>query len=246
MLKLSDLPGTQKEADFLKGKAGDWKLKARIFTEGNATEANLNRVESPRILHLATHGMFLKKPPEPKKTLLSPMKLPGQGKGYVGRLTNPMHRSFLTFTGAEWTSKQWALGDSPVSWNDGILTAAEVSTLSLEGTWVVTMSACETGLGDLRSGEGVMGLRRAFIQAGAQNLLMTLWPVSDKHTVSFMKNFYEKAIASGDAPTAMAEVQKEMLLKFRNNKQWKALDLPTTKMAVQFAGPFVMSYRGMK
>ena len=118
------------------------------------------------------------------------------------------------------------------------LTAAEASVLNLKGRWLVTLSACETGQGEARSGEGVLGLRRAFIQAGAQNLLMTLWPVTDKYTVPFMKDFYERAIASGNAPTTLAEVQKERLLKMR--------EAVGTKLAVQLYGPFIMSFQGVE
>ena len=62
------------------------------------------------------------------------------------------------------------------------------------------LSACDTGSGEARSGEGVMGLRRGFVQAGAQNLLMTLWPVGDKTTVQIMVDFYEAAEKTGMLP----------------------------------------------
>lgn len=74
----------------------------------------------------------------------------------------------------------WKRGEFPDPDNDGILMAQEVVTLDLKGTWLVVLSACDIGLGELRNSEGVMGLRRGFVQAGAQNLLMTLWPISDK------------------------------------------------------------------
>jgi CHAT domain-containing protein len=67
--------------------------------------------------------------------------------------------------------------------DDGIVTAEQVGGLKLNGAWLVVLSACETGSGEARAGEGVMGLRRGFIQASEQNLLMTLWPISDKATV---------------------------------------------------------------
>ena len=149
-----------------------------------------------------------------------------------------MHRSGLALAGAQKTLDAWAKGETPPTENDGILTAAEASVLNLKGTWLVTLSACETGQGEARSGEGVLGLRRAFIQAGAQNLMMTLWPVSDKYTIPFMKNFYERAIASGNAPTTLAEVQKELLLKYRKKYG--------TKLAVQLYGPFIMSFQGVE
>jgi len=131
--------------------------------------------------------------------------------------------------------EMWGEGKAPPAANDGILTAAEVGMLDLKGTWLVVLSACETGRGEARSGEGVMGLRRGFIQAGAQNLLMTLWSVSDKYTIPLIKNFYERAIASGNAPTTLAEVQKELLLEYRKKYG--------TKLAVQLYGPFIMSFQ---
>jgi hypothetical protein len=120
--------------------------------------------------------------------------------------------------------------------NDGILTAEDVSTLDLQGTWLVTLSACDTGSGEARAGEGVMGLRRGFIQAGAQNLLMTLWPISDEVTVQIMSDFYEAAHNSGNAPEALAEVQRNWLLKLRTEKG--------LAQAVNLAGPFIMSSQG--
>jgi len=74
---------------------------------------------------------------------------------------------------------------------DGVLTAEDVSSLDLKGTWLVTLSACDTGSGEARAGEGVMGLRRGFIQASwyaESNLLMTLWPISDEITVQIMSD----------------------------------------------------------
>ena len=115
--------------------------------------------------------------------------------------------------------------------------------MNLKGTKLVVMSACQTGLGDLRSGEGVMGLRRAFIQAGTENLMMTLWPVSDAISVTVMKKFYEKAMAEdGDAPVALAEVQREGLMAIRKLPQFKARKIGV-KMAVNLAGPFILSFQ---
>ncbi len=87
-----------------------------------------------------------------------------------------------------------------------------------------------------RAGEGVLGLRRDFIQAGAQNLLMTLWPVSDKWTVEMMKAFYQRALKDGDAPGALAQVQREYLVKLRDQKG--------PLMAARLAGPFVVAFQG--
>lgn len=124
----------------------------------------------------------------------------------------------------------------PETENDGILMAQEVGTMDLKDTWLVVLSACDTGIGEARNGESVLGLRRGFVQAGAQNLLMTLWPISDKWSVDIMKAFYEKAMVSGDAPQAMADVQAEWLGRLRREKG--------ALLAARIAGPFVLSTRG--
>ena len=147
-----------------------------------------------------------------------------------------MHRSGLALAGAQTTIEAWKRDEVPPVENDGILTAEDVSTLDLQGTWLVTLSACDTGSGEARAGEGVMGLRRGFIQAGAQNLLMTLWPISDEVTVQIMSDFYDAAHDSGNAPQALAEVQRKWLLKLRTEKGLAD--------AVNLAGPFIMSSQG--
>ena len=151
-------------------------------------------------------------------------------------LKNPMHRSGLALAGAQRTLEAWAKGEAPPSDNDGIVTAEEVGGLKLKGTWLVVLSACETGTGQAKAGEGVMGLRRGFIQAGAQNLLMTLWPISDETTVQIMLDFYERAFASGNAPQSLLDVQREWLVKLRKEKG--------LLYAVNRAGPFIMSSQG--
>lgn len=77
--------------------------------------------------------------------------------------------------------------------NDGIVTAEDVSTLDLKRTWLVTLSACDTGLGEAKAGEGVLGLRCGFVEAGAQNLLMSLWPINDQFTAEITSDFYKAA-----------------------------------------------------
>ena len=120
--------------------------------------------------------------------------------------------------------------------NDGILTAEEASQLDLRDTWLTVLSACDTGSGVARAGEGVLGLRRAFAMAGTQNLLLTLWPVDDSFTKDFMVSFYKEALKTGNAPKAMAKVQKEWLIKLREER--------SVSQAVKLAGPFVLTFRG--
>lgn len=231
-LKLEPLPGTEVEAQFLRDGARKWGLRETIFVGTSATEAEVNRLRSPSVLHLATHGFFL---PEPVATSAS-QGLSAEDGAVRIVLKNPMQRGGVALAGAQKTIQAWQRGQTPLAENDGILTAQEVGALNLQNTWLVVLSACDTGIGEARSGEGVMGLRRGFVQAGAQNLLMTLWPISDKWSVDIMKAFYEKAMVSGDAPQAMADVQAEWLARLRKEKG--------VLIAARIAGPFVLSTRG--
>jgi len=132
-----------------------------------------------RILHIASHGFFLDDTPR-------------NGALPLGA-TNPLLRSGLAFAGANLT---------PDGHRDGILTALEASGLDLWGTKLVTLSACDTGIGEVRNGEGVYGLRRAFVLAGAETLVMTLWPVSDYTARDTIVGYYtglRAGLGRGDA-----------------------------------------------
>ncbi|PWT82250.1 MAG: hypothetical protein C5B58_08550, partial [Acidobacteria bacterium] len=228
-VSLAPLAGTAEEAAALQ----KWGGKAvKVFSGSHATEAELSQVSSPRVLHLATHGFFLPEIELRKQTnlLQQPSEIPKI------KLQNPMHRCGLALAGAQWTLNAWSRGEVPPIENDGIVTAEEVGGLKLNGTWLVVLSASETGLGETRTGEGVMGLRRGFIQAGGLNLLMTLWPISDKTTVQIMLDFYEAADRTRNAPEALAEVQRTWLVKLRKEFGLRA--------AVRLAGPFIMSSQG--
>ena len=197
----------------------------------DASKDALRALKAPRILHFATHGFVLAAP-----QVANALAWPGMISGPARFLANPMRRSGLALAGAETTLDAWKAGRVPALEHDGIFTAEEAAMLDLEGTWLVTLSACDTGTGEDRAGEGVLGLRRGFIQAGAQNLLMTLWPISDETTVQIMLDFYEAAFKSGNAPQALADTQRDWLVKFRKERGL----LP----AVRLAGPFIMSSQG--
>ena len=230
------LEGTQKERDELVKKFAEWGWTPSDFTAKEATKEALLKIHSPYILHLATHGFFANEDPTATKNESESPMNDQQRVTKSKFFKNPMHRSGLALAGAQTTIEAWKREEVPPVENDGILTAEDVSTLDLQGTWLVTLSACDTGSGQARAGEGVMGLRRGFIQAGAQNLLMTLWPISDEVTVQIMSDFYEAAHNTGNAPEALAEVQREWLLKLRTEKG--------LAQAVNLAGPFIMSSQG--
>ncbi len=100
----------------------------------------------------------------------------------------------------------------------------------------MTLSACDTGSGEARAGEGVMGLRRGFVEAGAQNLLITLWPIRDQATVQIMTDLYETVHTDGKPLLALTEVQRNWLLKLREEHG--------LVQAVGLAGPFIISVQG--
>jgi tetratricopeptide (TPR) repeat protein/CHAT domain-containing protein len=230
-ISLPSLPGTEKESAELETRAKKSHWQTQTYLGAKATEAELRKVNSPRILHLATHGFFL-----PGIDLGKPKGAGDAAEIPKGKLINPMHRSGLALAGAQTTLQAWAKGEVPPTENDGIVTAEEVGGLKLDGTWLVVLSACDTGGGEAKAGEGVMGLRRGFVQAGAQNLLMTLWPISDETTVQIMLDFYDAAFKSGNAPQALADTQRDWLVKLRKERGLLA--------AVQLAGPFIMSSQG--
>lgn len=219
-MHFAPLPGAEREGRLLSAEFEKAGLDPQLLSGADATETRLRSVHSPRLLHLATHGFFVA----------------GHNKTPAQAAANSMQRSGVALAGAETTLGEWRHGRTPSTDNDGILTSEEISTLNLEGTWLVTLSACDTGSGDAQYGEGIMGMRRGFSQAGTQNLLMTLWPISDEATVDIMLDFYARAAANGDAPKAWADTQRDWLVKLRQERG--LLD------AVRLAGPFVLSWQG--
>jgi CHAT domain-containing protein len=156
----------------------------------DATEEAFMSIEKPLFMHIATHGFFLKdqdlsdlvkenrgiKLIHPEQETLATYLHPFQYQ-------YPLLRAGLAFAGANVRSEDG-------SHIGGIVTAEKILNLQLRGTKLVTLSACETGVGRIEAGEGVVGLRRAFIQAGAKSLVMSMWVVPDEETKELMTNFY--------------------------------------------------------
>jgi CHAT domain-containing protein len=236
-LSFEELRGTQKESAQLLLKFRDWGWQASSLAGPEASKRALLDLHGPYILHLATHGFF---EPDDSSPEVNPNEIqsPETNSEFTKSrfFKNPMHRSGFALAGANTTIAAWKRGEAPPIEEDGILTAEDVSTLDLKGTWLVTLSACDTGSGEAQAGEGVMGLRRGFVEAGTQNLLMTLWPISDEVTVQIMSDFYEAAHKTGNAPEALAQVQRKWLQKLRTEKG--------LAQAVNLAGPFIMSSQG--
>ena len=127
---------------------------------------------------------------------------------------NPMNRSGLLMAGG---NKAWIGEELTTNREDGILTAYEVSNMSLFNTEVVVLSACETGLGDIKGSEGVYGLQRAFKQAGVRYLMMSLWKVPDQATKEFMTTFYTEYLTNQKpVREAFNATQSKMKNKYRS------------------------------
>jgi CHAT domain-containing protein/Tfp pilus assembly protein PilF len=171
------LTGTAQEARSIKSVFPE----ATVLTGRQATKQALEQADAPRILHIATHGFFLKDGTE--ETREKALRPGGQATRSIDvnvKIKNPLLRSGLALSGANLSTGQ----------DNGILTALEASNLNLWGTKLVALSACDTGVGAIRNGEGVFGLRRAFFLAGTETLVMSLWPVSDYVTRELMTSYY--------------------------------------------------------
>ena len=233
------LPGTEKE-----GMAIERIMKTNgydcIFMSGTASTEEKFKIlgkfgnQSPRNIHLATHGYFFKD----DRTISANGKKPQDNAAIEGNLTDsiqqvgtkatsikelieaeteepvfktsdhPMLRSGLIMAGG---NNAWKGEPTPVGEEDGVLTAYEISQMNLSNTELVVLSACETGLGDIEGNEGVYGLQRAFKIAGVKYLIMSLWQVPDKQTSILMITFYKKWLDEKmTIPVAFHAAQKEL------------------------------------
>jgi CHAT domain-containing protein/Flp pilus assembly protein TadD len=200
------LPGTKIEIEQISKISPD----PEVFTEDLAAEGLLKQVISPMILHVATHGYFLEDD-EPALT---------QGEGANTYVPSPLLKSGLLLAGSE----NFLRDGTPVNddGDDGILTAYEAMNLNLEDTELVVLSACETGLGVVKNGEGVYGLQRAFKMAGAKSLIMSLWSVDDAATQELMSLFYKEKQKNKDVHAAFREAQQKLKEKYPHPFYWGA------------------------
>ncbi|HEY6122038.1 MAG TPA: CHAT domain-containing tetratricopeptide repeat protein, partial [Pyrinomonadaceae bacterium] len=194
------LPGVGDEVRALKQLLPN----AIFLTQNQATKEALKKLSGPSILHIATHGFFLedvslqdtngrRDPVTPRTTRV--------GK-WVANINNPLLRSGLALAGAN----EGANGSA-----DGVLTALEAAGLDLWGTKLVVLSACDTGVGEVKNGDGVYGLRRALVLAGAESQLMSLWPAADRSTRELMVGYYKALTQGAGRGEALREVQLQML-----------------------------------
>jgi CHAT domain-containing protein len=206
-LKFDPLPGAEKEGRLIKEKVDGGDKPSVIFSKGTAQERVLREMEEPpEVLHIATHGFFLKADDTLRKRLLKLQR--GSDFSFPPPGDNPLLRSGLAFAGINANAP--LLGEIDTD-NDGVLTALEVLGLNLSGTKLAILSACETGLGEIHEGEGVYGLRRAFQEAGVGSVVASLWEVSDAGTQTLMASLYARLLAGKSPHQSLREAQLEML-----------------------------------
>ncbi|WP_370089890.1 CHAT domain-containing protein [Ekhidna sp.] len=210
---VSPLPGTKQEIEELNDLLDRKGWSIDKFTEAKADEPSIKQVSNPRVFHVATHGFFKE---TPKASALD------QEYNETAAYENPLLKTGLLLAGAG-----DVLNQTQFNYNvdNGILTAYEAMNLNLDQTDLVVLSACETGLGEVQAGEGVYGLQRAFLVAGARTIVMSLFKVSDEATQQLMVKFYRKWIETGNKRQAFIDAKKEIRNEYRDPIYW---------------GPFVM------
>jgi CHAT domain-containing protein len=206
----SYLHGTLEETEAIEALFKAQKVGVESYKGENAVEETFkqytgNKV-SPNIIHIATHGFFIEDPETNNNSG------PSEDKYNAFEISkNPLFRSGLLFAGA---NRSWNNLNMPDDAEDGILTAYEVSNTNLMNTELVVLSACETGLGEIKGSEGVYGLQRSFKIAGAEYVIMSLWQIPDYQTVELMKLFYTYKNLNFTIPEAFNLAQNEMKRKY--------------------------------
>jgi CHAT domain-containing protein/Tfp pilus assembly protein PilF len=213
------LEGTKAESEKIYAIFKKQKIKASLYSGSESTEDVIkSNAGNSNILHIATHGFFFPDPAtirEKEKTVIIKGEVDFRGGSEsfgswaIMKNPNPLMRSGLVFAGAN------AIWDEGIiEGEDGVLTAQEVAHIDLRNTELVVLSACETGLGDIKGTEGVYGLQRAFKMAGAKFIIMSLWQVPDKETEEFMVLLYSYIFKYKDIRKAFSQTQNEMRKKY--------------------------------
>lgn len=242
------LPGTKQEIEKIDSIIKVHGIGSNKFIYNNAIEEKVKAIQNPRMLHIATHGFFIN-PANKKKNLSiglsrtfsenlskNPLLESGlvfSGANTISRIKNSVGiQNFETqqnMVGTQNLESQQNMVEIQnfeslqlKNFGDGILTAYEAMNLNLDSTELVVLSACETGLGEIKNGEGVYGLQRAFQVAGAKSLIMSLWPVSDEATQDLMTSFYDKWLSGKTKRIAFREAQIELKKNYPGFYYWGA------------------------
>jgi CHAT domain-containing protein len=206
---ISQLPGTEKEIIQLKQMLNQKGWTTSEYIEKSASEEKIKELVNPKIFHIATHGFYT-----PSTDIRSDIEA-----NEATMTQNPLLRTGLLLTGAGDLMDKTTYN---FNMENGILTAYEAMSLNLDKTDLVVLSACETGLGDLEAGEGVYGLQRAFLVAGAKVLVMSMFKVDDEATQKLMLKFYQKWLSTGQLRQSFDEAKKELRTEYPDPIFWGA------------------------
>ena len=189
------LKGTKEEVENINQMLKENQLQVQLFTSTTANEESFKALSGKHqnIVHIATHGFYWTDSTAQKSDYFSQRMMTFDQNMPTPPSIDPLNRCGLLFAGAN-TAYSGHSSELPEGVQDGILTAKEISLLDLRDADLVVLSACETGKGEI-TGDGVFGLQRAFKQAGAQTLVMSLWKVDDKATQLLMTEFYRNLIS---------------------------------------------------
>ncbi len=201
------LPATEKEINVLDNLMTSKQWAVTKLVKMDATEENVKKTEDKSVIHVASHGFFLSD------------KSMDDGSFNEEFLSNPLFQSGILLSGAAVPARAKEGKD------DGILTAYEAMSLSLDKTELVALSACETGLGEIQNGEGVFGLQRSFLVAGANSILMSLWQVDDVATQELMVDFYTFWLSGEGKHEAFRKAQLEIKKTYKDPYYWGAFIL---------------------
>ncbi len=183
-IMLSSLPETEKEVFECENILRDKNWETKVYLNNEASKKNLLQVQSPTVLHIATHGFYLIKSNE------------------IDDIGKILHRSGLFMSNCNINTHK----GNKINL-DGILTSFEIQDIDLKNTDLVILSSCMSGLGlDINTGD-YLGLQRAFFKAGAKSIIMSLWEVDDKITMELISLFYKFWFETGNKGEALRKAQ---------------------------------------
>ncbi len=221
---IAELPGTKEEVKSINKIFVENGNKGTVLMLGkDAAESSLKSIDNPGILHIASHGFFL----EPSKR--------NKNEAAINdiEVLDELNSNSLLYCGIMLSGAGHAYSEEVLdaeikalyrgeSIEDGILTAYEAMNMDLQNLELVVLSCCETGLGEVKNGEGVYGFQRALQTAGAKSIIMSLWKVNDEATQKLMVYFYEEWIKSSNKRASFAKAQEKLRLEYKTPLYWGA------------------------